>query len=239
MKKIFLIILLLFALMTICACGSDSETEEMPVTQETLVGLTDDETIDEADEAVESEADSEPEEPSKVGEEISDDDFSVADLGDGTCEILTCYSDATVIEVPETLCGYTVIGVGQNAFSMTEASQIILPDTVEYIDDYAFSICENLKTVNFGEGLQQTGCMIFNECNALENITLPESMTTMASALLGVCENVKEVYIPASVVNIPEGIASIVLCPNIVIVTPTGSVAEAAAIEAGLPVRNS
>jgi hypothetical protein len=173
-----------------------------------------------------------------VGEEIAEGDFSIVDLGDGTCEISYCYSESSVIEVPSTIYDKTVVGVGQFAFNQSDAVEIILPDTVEYIDSYAFSECENLESISFGQGLLRTGEMIFNDCNSLKQVTFPEGMTTMESITFGFCDILEEVYIPASVTDIENGIAIVEMCPNIIIVTPAGSRAEEVALEYELPVVN-
>ena len=60
--------------------------------------------------------------------------FSIRDLGDGTCEISKVETRSTVIEVPETIQGLTVVEIGKHAFSpatgnLPNAERITLPDT--------------------------------------------------------------------------------------------------------------
>ena len=171
-------------------------------------------------------------------QEVSEADFRTTSLGDGKCEIVGCSSTAKVIQVPETLFGETVVGIGSNAFAMLEAQKIILPDTVEYLGEYAFSMCDNLVEVNLGKGLKKIGYMSFNLCNELLSISFPEGMEEMTDVCFGGCKKLGEVYIPASVIKFGNRIASTSLCPVIVIVTPAGSAAEANAQEYGIPYRN-
>lgn len=170
---------------------------------------------------------------------VADGDFSINDLGDGTCTVSLCSSEANIIDVPQTIYDLTVVGINQFAFNQSNAQKIKLPDTVKFIESYAFTGCENLVEVSLGAGLERAGEMIFNECPCLESVSFPEGMTTMEQMTFGFCDALGEVFIPETVTDIPDGIAIIEMCPNIVIVTPAGSQAEEVALEYGLPVVNS
>lgn len=173
------------------------------------------------------------------GQGVKESDFLTMSLGNGTCEISSCASEASVIVVPEELFGETVVGIGKNAFpNKKNVTKIVLPDSVEYIEGYAFSNCEKLQTIELGSGLKRAGMGIFNYCPALESVRFPDGMEEFNGMPIGSCEGLKEVYVPDSVTTIRNGIALISMCPDIVVVTPAGSAAEAAAKEAGIPVRN-
>lgn len=217
MKK-FVSILVLAMLAVLCLCGCGDEEPIHVVTVEELEAA--------------SAASAEPEEPVVAVES----DFEIIDLGDGTCSLRYCSSEALYVEVPEVLYGKTLVSLESFSFNQSAAEEIVLPDTITRIDDYAFVGCERLKSVTFGSGLKSIGEMIFNDCAVLETVIFPDSLTTMDSYAFGTCANLGEVYIPASVTSIPYGITSLTLCPNIVIVTPEGSVAEDVAIESELPV---
>ena len=222
MKKLCVLIMVL-SLMLLAACGDKEPIQNPDPSASTEMQAA--QTQTEA-EAIDEE------------QNVSEDDFRTASLGDGTCEIVACSSTAEVIQVPETLFGETVVGIGSNAFAMLEAQKIILPDTVEYLDEYAFSMCDNLVEVNLGKGLKKIGYMSFNLCNELLSISFPEGMEEMVDVCFGACKKLGEVYIPESVTKFGNRIASTSLCPEIVIVTPAGSAAEANAQEYGIPYRN-
>lgn len=171
-------------------------------------------------------------------QEASEEDFRTVSLGDGKCEILGCSSDAEVIRVPETLYGETVVGIGTNAFCGREAKKIILPDTVEYLEKYAFNTCEKLEELELGSGLKRTGLFAISFCNELCSVTFPDGMEEMTEICFGSCLKLGEVYIPASVTKLTNMIVNPELCPEVMIVTPAGSAAEANAQEYGIPYRN-
>ena len=222
MKKLC-VLLMLLSLMLLTACGSKEPVQNPDPSASTEMQPTLDQT-----------------ETKSVDEEqnVSEDDFRTASLGDGRCEIVGCSSTARVIQVPETLFGETVVGIGSNGFNCMEAEKIVLPDTVEYLADNAFNNCENLKEVDLGSGLKRTGLLSFNACNELRSVSFPEGMEEMTECCFGICEKLGEVYVPASVTKFGNKIASLAMCPEIVIVTPAGSAAEANAQEYGIPVRN-
>lgn len=168
-----------------------------------------------------------------------EDEFVISGVGDGTCQIDVCLSEKTVIEIPEKIADQTVVGIGDGAFGNSPAQKIIIPDTVEYVDAYAFSICENLQEVQFGAGVKWTGDHLFNDCPQLQRVSFPEGMQEMKGIAFFNCGSLGEVYIPDSVTEIPRGITYLDFCPNIVIVTPAGSAAETSATEFELPVKNS
>lgn len=222
MKK-FCILIMVLSLMLLAACG-EKAPENNP---ETVAGTE----MQAAQNQTETEAVEED-------QEVSEDDFRTASLGDGRCEIVSCSSTEKVIQVPETLFGETVVGIGTNAFAMLEAQKIVLPDTVEYLADYAFSLCEKLEEIDLGTGLKRIGVFSISGCNELRTISFPEGMEEMTQSCFGACAKLGEVYIPASVTKFGNMIFSPSLCPNAVIITPAGSAAEANAQEYGIPYRN-
>ena len=222
MKKLCILIMVL-SLMLLAACG-EKAPEKNP---ETVAGTE----MQAAQNQTETKA-------VDVEQNVSEDDFRTASLGDGTCEIVSCSATVKVVRVPETLFGETVVGIGSNAFAMLEVQKIILPDTVEYLEDYAISLCEKLEEIELGKGLKRTGVFSITGCNNLRSISFPEGMEEMTQSCFGACEKLEEVFIPASVTKLGNMIFSPSLCPNAVIITPAGSAAEANAQEYGIPYRN-
>ena len=169
--------------------------------------------------------------------ETTENDFD-GEVVDGGFVLKRCNSDAKEIVVPETIQGAPVVRIGKNAFAQLHCESVVLPSSVTEIDDEAFFECSELKNVELGNGLRRMGKVVFIYCKNLESVRFPESLVKIEGVLFHECDALSEVYIPASVTDIPEGIAFIESCPNLVIVTPAGSVAEQVAKEAGIPVRN-
>lgn len=227
MKKVYIAIIsvsliLLVAIMLIVVRGNKESNQDSGASTRTEMGAQE-ENVSKVD---------------KTEEDASESDFRIRSLGNGKCEIVGCRATQKVIRVPETIYGETVVGIGSNAFSMLEAQKIILPDTVEYLAKTAFNGCEKLEEVKLGKGLKKTNYLSFNFCNELRSVSFPEGMEEMTDVCFGFCTKLSEVYVPASVTKFGSLIVDPEMNPNVVIVTPAGSAAEANALKYDIPVRN-
>ena len=86
--------------------------------------------------------------------------YSVYD--DGTA-VITAYSgDGGVIEIPSQLGSHTVIGVENKSFYENEKiTELILPESLEAVGNYAFMYCKNLEKVTFGKNIKIIGVSAF------------------------------------------------------------------------------
>lgn len=96
--------------------------------------------------------------------------------------------------------GCPVVAIERGAFSDAPLTEIILPDSIEFIDRMAFSMCSNLNKINFPEKLKCISDLVFLGCDSLNKVYIdcPElnilnnafsSCTGLKSASL----NVKEI----------------------------------------------
>ena len=76
-----------------------------------------------------------------------------------------------------------------------------------------------------GTGLKEIGDTPFINCNALESVYFYEGLEYMDGGFNN-CKSLVDVWIPSSLKEISNGISHISLCPNMIIHTPAGSVAE-------------
>lgn len=85
----------------------------------------------------------------------------------------SCLNDETVI-IPETINDLTVECIGRYCFAGNENIEtIILPESVTFIDDYAFANCKKLKTI-IAPGVTYCGQSAFENCTALEKAVIPK-----------------------------------------------------------------
>ena len=83
--------------------------------------------------------------------------------------------------IPETVQGCTVTGVGFCAFRGTNVASLTLPDTIKYIDSFAFDGCTKLHTVNMNAELTSIGTAAFRRCSELTSINLGNSLKSLGS----------------------------------------------------------
>ena len=75
----------------------------------------------------------------------------------------------------------TIQNIGKYAFYSTGIENLDLPNSLEKIEDYAFSSMESLKTVTFSNNLKSIGNFAFAYDDNLKSINLPESLETIGN----------------------------------------------------------
>ncbi len=130
------------------------------------------------------------------------------------------------VVIPDTLGGYPVTGIGEDAFAdCSQITDIYIPDGVTSIGNGAFYNCISLKSIEIPEGVTSIGQSTFYYCNSLESVVIPEGVTSIESQAFCHCSNLTTLDIPESVtsiggyafsacykltdINIPTGIKSI------------------------------
>lgn len=73
----------------------------------------------------------------------------------------------------------SVTGISQNAFASSKIRGVVLGDGVEFIDNDAFSYCQNLKNITLNKNLNIIGAGAFLNSTAFNNIVIPKSVNTI------------------------------------------------------------
>lgn len=109
-----------------------------------------------------------------------------------------CYCSVKSITLP-----FGLKHIGASAFfNCPNIQQIKIPDSVEYIDPYAFSCCKGLHTVQLPASLTLISEELFAECDNLRNLSIPDTVTEIgANAFLRCMAFILE--------KLPAGIKSI------------------------------
>ena len=76
-----------------------------------------------------------------------------------------------------------------------EVINLVIPDGVTSIGDYAFSGCSSLTSITIPESVTSIGRDAFEDCSNLTSITIPESVTSIDHAAFHDCSSLKEVHI--------------------------------------------
>ena len=102
--------------------------------------------------------------------------------------ILTQYKGAdTVVVVPSTIDGYTVIGISTAFVNNSEITSVTLPDTIQILNHYAFAFCTKLTKVELPDSLTYIGEMAFYSCTSLTEFTISENVTYIGDNAFGQC----------------------------------------------------
>ena len=105
----------------------------------------------------------------------------------------------TSVAIPD---GLNVIGSGAFSFCNQLAS-ITLP-SVTTIKENAFSGCDHLTSVVFGNNLTSIGYQSFLDCAKLTNFILPPSLKTIGNNAFANCNSLTSIMIPMNVTSIGE-----------------------------------
>ena len=125
------------------------------------------------------------------------------------------------IDIPETLDGHTVTGLGNHSFAYRLVNNsydiasdknsfgrsirsVTIPQSVTSIGYEAFCYCENLQSLTFQGSIESMGDGAFEYCTKLENVTIPQSVTSIGNYAFYKCSALTNVTIPQSVTSIGD-----------------------------------
>ncbi len=135
----------------------------------------------------------------------------------------------TEFKVPEGICA-----LDDYAFSFCRSLRTVeLPDTLVSIGARAFDGCASLRALTLPAGLREIGNQAFAGCSGLRSLTIPEGVSVLGPYTFARCSGLDSVAVPDSVKEISE--TAFYRCFNLKLVVGEGSTAERICIERGLP----
>lgn len=87
-----------------------------------------------------------------------------------------------------------------------EIKDLVIPEGVSTIGDFAFDGCEGLTSVKIPNGVTSIGYGAFSYCNGITNINIPNSVTSINHLAFEGCTGLTSVSIPNSVTDIGENV---------------------------------
>ncbi len=84
----------------------------------------------------------------------------------------------------------------------SEIKDIIIPNSVMSIGNFAFSYCSNLTSITIPNSVASIGQSAFVGCSGLTSITIPNSVTSIGSSAFSYCSSLTTITIPNSVTSI-------------------------------------
>ena len=132
-------------------------------------------------------------EPSVVSGEYIIDDWKIYISEEGNISIKEYKGSSENVAIPDNFDGFPVVSIGQNAFQKKYVVSVTIPDSVTYIDSYAFDSCSNLKSVVIGKSVETISESAFSYCKSLEKIVIPDSVKKIESSAFYGCENLTSV----------------------------------------------
>ena len=108
--------------------------------------------------------------------------------------------------VEEIVLPESIETIEEYAFAKCERlKEIILPDSLKYIDNNLFQNCTNLKEIIIPESVKEIGDGAFSKCSSLKNIIIPNGVKKIGRYAFMDCSSLISITIPSSVEKIGEG----------------------------------
>lgn len=119
------------------------------------------------------------------------------EINDGKVTITRYIGKDANVVIPAQIDGKAVTVIGKNAFMMLGVTTVVLPNSIEKIDDYAFQDCHALTQMKFPASLKTIGINSFNGCKSLSELpVLPDALESIGLNAFKDCIALIEVTIP-------------------------------------------
>lgn len=122
--------------------------------------------------------------------------------GEKTCEVIDCdESYSGVVEIPQSVKGFTVVRIYNNAFSYTSVEEVKIPESIGWIGGFAFR-GSKIKKIEFPETISAINLYMFADCTELEEVILPETMESIGVCAFQKCTKLRKIKIPEGVTEL-------------------------------------
>ena len=110
---------------------------------------------------------------------------------DGTyAEVIGYNGTATKVKIASEYKGLPVKTIYRAAFQNNgNITNVVIPNTVTNIGDYAFSCCTNLNSVVIPNGVTSIGNSAFSYCSKLSSVVIPDSVISIGGAAFLGCHS--------------------------------------------------
>ena len=143
---------------------------------------------------------------------IKSGDFEYAVISTGTVLTL-CTSSEKTITIPSSIDGHDITMIYPACFTNTQATEIIIPDTVTELREMAFYNCPYLKKITVPASVKTIGNNAFDKCVSLEHIEFCGA-EKIGSSVFCDCESLKT-FKAAGCISEWDDIEPFIYCPEL------------------------
>ncbi len=130
--------------------------------------------------------------------------FEVREVSGGV-EIVGYKGADTVLDIPETIDGKSVLAIGTQAFAGdADLSRVTVPSGVASIGAGAFKGCASLAEVSLPQELESVGEGAFEGCASLRSVELPDSLTSIGARAFFGCAALAQAALPDGLTSLGE-----------------------------------
>lgn len=89
-----------------------------------------------------------------------------------------------------------VINIGKGAFAYNEFSQMMIPESINFIGDSAFESCVNLQKIEIPDSVQNMGAGAFMRCSSMKTARLSQKLTEISGMAFAQCSQLQSIEMP-------------------------------------------
>ena len=104
--------------------------------------------------------------------DISSDDIDYIVYPDNTLALKSVNTSSEKVIIPDMVENMPVTRIKADAFEKSHITELVLPDSIKYIEPFAFRNCNELTKVNIPQNVEFIGCNAFESCTALKELEL-------------------------------------------------------------------
>ncbi len=109
---------------------------------------------------------------------------------------------------------YNLMAIGFCAFKETNIKEMVIPNSVDFIQEMAFEDCKKLEKIVLPNSLTFLNASSFSGCSSLKEVIMPESLIRIDARAFENCKSLEKIVIPKNVEFI--GNATFVGCENLI-----------------------
>ncbi len=126
--------------------------------------------------------------------QIDNELYECYEMNDGNVAVYKYKGDQINLTIPNIIDSKNVSRICSKTFyHNTNLVNLIIPNNITEIEDYAFSGCTRLKKITFQEGLKFIGNFAFYDCSSLTDIIIPNSITEIGDCAFRGCIRIKKI----------------------------------------------
>lgn len=95
--------------------------------------------------------------------------------------------------------------IGPCVFAGVGAKEIILPQSLERIEEEAFYMARDMKKIHIPENVTAIGEAAFGECTMLEEVGLPSNLVEIGNNVFYCCRSLQQIMLPDSIKKLNAG----------------------------------
>ena len=107
--------------------------------------------------------------------------------------------------IPTHVHNIRVIGIGERGFKdCNEITEVLLPESIKYIDKMAFHECKKLTSITLSQSLEAIKEGAFGFCERLKTIDIPNGIKGIEKSTFYTCQELENVHLPEGLEEIEE-----------------------------------